>query len=76
LNAPETPYIMLHETPILVLIHSRIYIAPPQGRGVNLYITLEGQLLRNWGECKCQRHEAAIAEGKKPLTTRGSGGAS
>ena len=26
--------------------------------------------------CKRQRREAAIAEGKKPLTTRGSGGAS
>jgi len=30
----------------------------------------------NLGNCKRRRHEAAIAEGKRALTTRGSGGAS
>jgi len=37
-------------------------------RGENLYPTLGGQSLRKMGKM-----EAAIAEGKKPLTTRGSG---
>src|SRR6218665_934929 len=31
---------------------------------------------KNWGNCKRRRREAAIAEGKKPVTTRGSAGAS
>ena len=48
-------------------------------RGVNLYITLGGtdiekiggrQILKNRGKCKRRRREAAIAEGKKPVTTR------
>ena len=29
----------------------------------------------NWSQCKRRRREAAIAEGKKPFSTRGSGGA-
>jgi len=47
-------------------------------RGVNLYITLGDRYLKKWGKCKCKkwgRGKAAIAEGKNPLTTRGSVGA-
>src|SRR6218665_1393304 len=29
---------------------------------------------RSWESCKRRKREAAIAEGKKPLTTRGPGG--
>jgi len=45
-------------------------------RGVNLYITLGDSYWENWGKCKCRRHEAAIAKGKKLLTTREPGGVS
>jgi len=43
---------------------------------VNLYITLGDRYWENWGKCKRRRREAPIAEGKKPLATTESGGAS
>ena len=49
--------------------------ARTQGRNHGLEVG--GDPLERWsGELRARKREAAIAEGKKPLTTRGYGGAS
>src|SRR6218665_2496335 len=46
---------------------------PPNLIGHRSFMELDFQIFSPWGNCKRRRHDAAIAEGKKPLPARGSG---
>ena len=58
-------------------VHFWILLISNLARGPNYVMGIWGEapmgLRESRGKCKRRRREAAIAEGKKPLTTRGSG---